>query len=232
MNINFKDKIQNVINIIISNLPEYKDKIYLVGGSVRDIILGFDIYDLDFVTEEDPFAITRKLQETGFGNNVTDHYKYGNSFIDIENLSLEFTRARLEGYDENSRFPHIFPGTVEEDAERRDFTVNSLMVNIYDREGTVIDFSHRGLSDLENKIIDTVTDPNESFYEDPLRMYRAVRFAGRFDFNLASRVKDAIKKNKDRVSIIPKSNIKSEIDKMNDKALDMMKEFNLPQEIK
>ncbi len=231
MNINFTDKIQNVINIIISNLPEYKDKIYLVGGSVRDIILGFDIYDLDFVTEEDPFAITRKLQETGFGNNVTDHYKYGNSFIDIENLSLEFTRARLEGYDENSRFPHIFPGTVEEDAERRDFTINTLMVNVYDKNYKVLDFTGRGLFDLSNKIIDTPIDPNRSFHEDPLRIYRAIRFATRLDFTLTPRVVDAIKTNKDRISIIPKSNIVSEFNKMNEKAFQMMNDLELPKEI-
>ena len=221
----------NIICSVTEALPEYENKIFLVGGSVRDIILGYDIYDLDFVSEENVFSLTEKLCYKCFGGEPVNHYKYGNSFIECEPFSLEFTIARIEGYDENSRFPHVFPGSLEDDVLRRDFTINSLMINIYDKEFNVLDYSGRGIGDLKNKIIDTVADPYKSFHEDPLRIYRALRFAGRFDFNLAERLPEAIEANKHRITIIPKKNIAYEINKMNEKSLKMVSYFHLPKEI-
>lgn len=185
--------------------------VYLVGGIVRDNLLGnIGNGDIDLVTEGDPIAICQTLYQAGISDfPPTVFTQFGTVMISIGGTPIEWVAARSESYRGDSRKPETQPASLLDDAMRRDFTVNSLLQNL--RSGEVLDLTGHGLADLENRILRTPTDPNVTFLEDPLRLYRAVRFKFKLGFEFAPGLAEAVKRNAGRVSILSPERVRDEL---------------------
>lgn len=152
----------------------------LVGGYVRDRLMGRDCKDIDVVVEQSMgLALAGAVATALDAREPVVFERFGTAQVTHQGFLLEFVSARAESYDPSSRKPDVRPGTLEEDIWRRDFTVNTLLSDI---DGSVTDVTGRGLSDLEARILRTPLPARETFAEDPLRMVRAVRFAATLDF--------------------------------------------------
>ncbi len=219
--------IKKVFKTIYKVSKATKTEVYIVGGFVRDEILGKEIKkDLDFVVLgsglEFAKAVDKELKEAGslveFSDFDTARYvfthenKEGQKIIDLE---VEFAGARSEKYEKDSRKPVVSPATLEEDLSRRDFTVNAMArkVGALGKLGKVVD-PFDGQKDLKAKILKTPLDPDETFFDDPLRMMRAARFAAQLDFAIEPKVLEAIERNAERLKIISKERIKEELFKL------------------
>lgn len=207
----------------ITKNTRWENKLYLAGGAVRDEILGLEVKDLDFVVDGNPSSgmdaatdLAKILGVYKEGSNPVLFPTYGTAKltidVDDEKIDLEFVAPRKEKYTEGSRKPEVFPGTLKDDALRRDFTVNSLFKNL--TTGEIKDFSGKGLSDLENKVLNTTGDPDWIFSEDPLRILRAIRFALKYDFTLPIHVIRAIKRAAPSLKNISKERITDELGKI------------------
>lgn len=203
MNFKLPDEVEEILN-------KFKDsgfEIYIVGGAVRDLLMGHMVYDWDFTTNATPDEIL-KLYPDGFYDNV-----FGTVGITVENQDNPFqiTTYRTEyGYSDNRRPDKISWGkTLKEDLERRDFTINAFA---YDGE-TLADL-YGGQKDLDSKIIRAVGDPSERFHEDALRMIRAVRIAGELNFKIEEKTLEAIKSNATLINKIAKERVKDELFKI------------------
>ena len=170
------------------NTP-YEGKLYLVGGFIRDRKLGLPLSnDLDLVLEDSAPALAQFLYRKGIAAHYPVIYeRFGTAMLhlvlpDGSESQLEFVTARAESYDPDSRKPDVRKATLREDVFRRDFTLNSLLENLH--TGEQLDLTGRGVADLEAGIIRTPLAPAETFFDDPLRMLRAVRFAARFGFQI------------------------------------------------
>ena len=205
---------------VLKLLAEYVQKenieAYVVGGYVRDSLLKRASKDIDIVcvgssgialAEGFAKAIGRTSAVEFFPNFGTAHFIW-------EGVELEFVGARRESYDRGSRKPVVEDGTMADDQNRRDFTINAMAVSLNKANyGHLID-RFDGLSDLNMGIIRTPVDPDITFSDDPLRMFRAVRFASRYGFEIESKTKAAIIKNKERISILSMERIAGELNKM------------------
>ncbi len=189
---------------------------YLIGGFVRDKILGRPTKDLDFVCVGDgtELATTAALLFTPnpkvnyFKNFGTAHFKTSDGF------DLEFVGARKESYRSQSRNPEVASGSAEDDQNRRDFTINAMSVSLNKEDfGSLLDPFH-GLTDLENKILKTPLDPQQTFSDDPLRMMRAIRFAAQLNFTIEPSTFEAIKATRGRIKIISQERITDELNKI------------------
>lgn len=208
---------------------------YVVGGYVRDLIMGNDSKDINIVVIGDPISFAKEVERKLNAAALVVFEKFRTAQMVIDEVKVEIVGARKERYDAHSRKPHVEQATLEEDLSRRDFTVNAMAIGInkirnqnsnvkdssnkfqsndhspvFEREfGELVD-PFGGEAALSRKVIDTPLDPRETFSEDPLRMLRAIRFACRFDFVLSSRVENAIIYMKDRLSIISQERITDE----------------------
>lgn len=216
---------QQLLNLIKNTISgtEFDERLYAAGGFVRDTLLGKSSKDLDIVVDGGPTAgleaaefLARKLGVFKQGSNPVTFPTYGTAkltvYIDKKPYDVEFVAPRKERYEPGSRKPSVSPGSLKDDVMRRDFTVNSLLQNI--STGEVIDLSGRGLSDLENKIINTTGDADWIFSEDPLRILRAVRFALKYNFKLPLNIIRAIKKASPSLKNISKERIQDELGKI------------------
>ncbi|MFT4644131.1 MAG: poly(A) polymerase [Planctomycetota bacterium] len=213
-----KINLSNKIFTVISQAGEELNyPVYVVGGHVRDQLLGRkkDHKDIDFVcvgsgikfAKATAKIISPRLKVTVFKNYGTAMFKY-------DKTDYEFVGARKESYQRDSRNPIVEEGTLQDDQNRRDFTINALAVSLNkDSFGTLVD-SFNGLKDLENKIIRTPLDPDITFSDDPLRMLRAIRFATQLDFIIEEKTLEAIARNKDRIKIISQERISTELNKI------------------
>lgn len=214
----------------------YETRLWQVGGSVRDELMGrHDTGDLDIVYEGDAVPLAKFLIEKGLATGEPAIYpRFGTAMIRIENANVEFASARKESYGEDSRKPNVKPATLLEDARRRDFTLNALMRNVHSRE--LLDLLGNGLSDLEHKILRTPLDPAATFFDDPLRMLRAVRFRFQLGAEYAPNLPNAIRQEAHRLQILSAERIRDEWTKMllgpdpagamrDLLALDLLKEF-------
>ena len=188
---------------------------YVIGGYVRDIFLNRPSKDIDIVAVgsgiELAKAVARKL---GKGANLSVFKNFGTAQVKAGDLELEFVGARRESYSHDSRKPIVEDGTLEDDQNRRDFTINALALCLNkDRFGELID-PFGGLDDMEDLIIRTPLDPDITFSDDPLRMMRAVRFATQLGFFIDPDTFDAIIRNRERISIISKERIVDELNKI------------------
>lgn len=188
---------------------------YAVGGVIRDIILNRDSKDIDIVVIGSGIELAKavareispKLQVNVFKNFGTAQFNYMGA-------GIEFVGARRESYSSDSRKPVVENGTLQDDQNRRDFTINTLAVLLNGPEkGKLID-SFGGVKDIEKKLIKTPLDPDITFSDDPLRMMRAVRFASQLGFTIAEETIDSIKKNSERLQIISKERIVEEFNKI------------------
>ena len=188
---------------------------YVIGGYVRDIFLNRHSKDIDIVAVgsgiELAKAVARKL---GKRATLSVFKNFGTAQVKAGDLELEFVGARRESYSHDSRKPIVEDGTLEDDQNRRDFTINALVLCLNkDRYGELID-PFGGLDDMEDLIIRTPLDPDITFSDDPLRMMRAVRFATQLGFFIDPDTFDAIIRNRERISIISKERIVDELNKI------------------
>ena len=189
---------------------------YLVGGFVRDHILGGEkAKDIDVVTVGSGIELAKAVQKQLPGAQAVQEFKsYGTAMVKWRDISLEFVGARKESYSQNSRNPKVTQGTLEDDQNRRDFTINALAVSLNRKDkGTLID-PFNGLDDLQNGIIRTPLEPTVTYSDDPLRMLRAIRFATQLNFKIEDKSIIAIKKNAHRIGIISKERIVDELHKI------------------
>lgn len=180
---------------------EYEHRLWLVGGYVRDKALGRPSAndDIDIVLEGDALALAQFLHARGATASTPVVYpRFGTAMVRIDGRDVELVTARRESYGEGSRKPsEVAPATLEDDARRRDFTINTLLENLH--TGEIRDPLGQAFADLKAGIIRTPTQPFLTFKDDPLRMLRAVRFAVRLDFRIEPETKKAIKKSAERL---------------------------------
>ena len=188
--------------------------VYVVGGYVRDLFLERPSKDIDFVVAGSGVELAELVAKKLKTKNISVFKNFGTAMIKHHTYELEFVGARKESYNRNSRNPIVENGTIEEDQERRDFTINAMAISLNkDSYGQLVD-PFNGVEDLENKILKTPLNPEITFSDDPLRMMRAVRFASQLNFNLAPEVFDSIANNKNRIEIISQERITDELNKM------------------
>lgn len=189
---------------------------YVIGGYVRDFILERgEGKDIDIVTVGSGIALAKEVSRLLPGKPKVSVFKtYGTAMLKSAGIELEFVGARKESYSNESRNPAVEEGTLEDDQNRRDFTINALALSLsHDNFGELLD-PFDGMSDLKNKLIRTPLDPNITFSDDPLRMLRAIRFATQLDFVIDETSFKAIKSNAKRIKIISKERIVDEINKI------------------
>lgn len=188
---------------------------YVVGGYVRDLIIGRPSKDIDFVTVGSGIELAERIAAAmGKGTHLTVFRNFGTAQIKKGALELEFVGARKESYQRNSRNPIVENGTLDDDLARRDFTINNLAISVNEGSfGEVID-KYGGLEDIEKRIIRTPLDPDITFSDDPLRMMRAIRFATQLQFNILPETFEAIRRNAERIRIITAERIKDELFKI------------------
>ncbi len=190
-------------------------EVYVVGGFVRDLMLGRPCNDLDFVTVGSGIELAEQVAEAlGLRKRLTVYATYGTAQICAHGLELEFVGARRESYRRESRNPIVEDGTLDDDQKRRDFTINAMAICLNaDRFGQLVD-PFGGVDDLNKKIIRTPLDPDTTFSDDPLRMMRAIRFATQLGFNIAPETFESIRRNAARIEIITKERINDELGKI------------------
>lgn len=189
---------------------------YVIGGFVRDTFLGRETgSDIDIVAVGSGIALARKVAELLPGKNQIQVFKnYGTAMIKFGDTQLEFVGARKESYTSDSRNPVVENGSLEDDQNRRDFTINALALCLNAIQfGKLLD-PFDGVSDLEKGILRTPLDPDITYSDDPLRMLRAIRFANQLDFEIEQESFDSIIKNNKRVDILSKERIVEELNKI------------------
>lgn len=203
-----------IFAIVGQTADELGMECYLIGGYVRDVLLKRPSKDMDFVVVGSGIDMATAVAKKLIHAHLAVFRTYGTAQVKNRKYELEFVGARKESYRHESRNPIVEDGTIEDDQNRRDFTVNALAVCLNkDRFGEFVD-PFGGLADLDAKILRTPNDPDITFSDDPLRMMRAIRFATQLDFRIAPPTLDAIARNAARIEIITQERITDELNKI------------------
>ncbi|MCP4051797.1 MAG: HD domain-containing protein, partial [Mesoflavibacter sp.] len=214
---NYKQALQNPIFKIISQASKNLNlDSYVIGGFVRDFILKRgNAKDIDVVAIGSGIALAKEVSKLLPNKPKVQVFKtYGTAMLRYEDIEIEFVGARKESYNEDSRNPVVENGTLDDDQNRRDFTINALALNLSEANfGDLLD-PFNGIEDLEKKIIRTPLNPDITYSDDPLRMMRAIRFATQLDFKIENQSLRAISKNSERIKIITKERIVVELNKI------------------
>ena len=204
---------------IFREISEVADQLqqetYVIGGYVRDVLLKRPSKDIDIVTVGDGILLANLVSEKLENKPRVSVFKnFGTAMLKYKNLEVEFVGARKESYAQNSRKPVVEYGTLEDDQNRRDFTINALAIALNKSNfGELID-PFKGVEDLKNKIIRTPLNPDITFSDDPLRILRAIRFATQLGFKIQTDTLQSIAKNKDRITIVSGERIIDELNKI------------------
>ena len=188
---------------------------YVVGGYVRDLFLQRHSEDIDVVVVGSGIAMAKALgRRLGRGANVSVFKNFGTAQVKYHGMEVEFVGARKESYSHDSRKPVVEDGTLEDDQNRRDFTINALAVCLNaSRYGELVD-PFDGIADLKERVIRTPLDPDVTFSDDPLRMMRCIRFATQLNFYIDDETFEALERNRERISIISRERIADELNKI------------------
>ncbi len=188
---------------------------YAIGGFVRDLLLKRESKDIDIVTIGKGIELAESLhKQLGDTSHLSTFKNFGTAQVKFNDLEIEFVGARKESYNRNSRKPIVEDGTLEDDQNRRDFTINALAIGLSKNNyGKLLD-PFNGLQDLENKIIRTPLEPEITYSDDPLRMMRAIRFSSQLNFTIETESLNAISKNKERIKIVSQERITDELNKI------------------
>ena len=202
-------------HLISEAAEELGVEVYVIGGYVRDIFLNRPSKDIDVVAVGSGIELAKRVaKKIGRGAYLSVFKNFGTAQVKAGDLELEFVGARKESYSHDSRKPVVEDGTLEDDQNRRDFTINALALCLNkERYGELVD-PFGGLEDMDELTIRTPLDPDVTFSDDPLRMMRAVRFATQLGFFIDPDTFDAIIRNRERISIISKERIVDELNKI------------------
>ena len=205
-----------IFKIIAKAAQELNVDCYVIGGFVRDYLLERESKkDIDIVAVGSGIELAMKVSSLLPNKPKVQVFKtYGTAMLRFQDIDIEFVGARKESYNHNSRNPLVENGTLEDDQNRRDFTINAMAFSLNKSSfGTLVD-PFDGISDLEQKIIKTPLNPDVTFSDDPLRMLRAIRFASQLEFEIEKTAFDSIKKNTERIKIISGERIVDELNKI------------------
>ena len=204
-----------IIPIITEVAQERKVAVYVIGGYVRDLLLNRKSKDIDFLIIGNgiEFAVAVALK-IGNKTAINVFKNFGTAMLNYKGWEIEFVGARKESYRNDSRKPIVEDGNLQDDQNRRDFTINTLAISLAKiNYGKVID-PFDGMTDIEQKLIRTPLEPNVTFSDDPLRMMRAIRFAAQLNFKIDAASLQAITENKERIQIVSKERITDELNKI------------------
>jgi tRNA nucleotidyltransferase (CCA-adding enzyme) len=214
---NYKQHLENKIFKIISQAAqELNLECYVIGGFVRDVLLDRNHKkDIDIVAVGSGIELALKVSELLPNQPKVQVFKnYGTAMLRYKEMDIEFVGARKESYTHDSRNPLVENGTLKDDQERRDFTINAMAFSLNSENfGDLVD-PFNGVADLENKLLKTPLNPDITYSDDPLRMMRAIRFATQLNFEIESESLASIAKNKDRINIISGERIVDELNKI------------------
>ncbi len=204
-----------VFKLVSQAADELGVEAYVVGGWVRDLLLKRDSKDIDFVCVGSGIALANKVaQIAGHHDGFSIFKNFGTAMLRIGDIEMEFVGARKESYQRDSRKPIVEDGTLEDDQNRRDFSINAMAICInQNRFGELVD-PFNGTQDLKSKRIVTPLDPDITFSDDPLRMMRAIRFSAQLNFDIDPVTFEAIKRNAERIEIVSKERILVELNKI------------------
>jgi poly(A) polymerase len=205
----------NIFQEISKAADQMQLETYVIGGFVRDLFLKRKSKDIDIVTLGSGIELAQKVSENLKNKpNVNIFRNFGTAMFKYKDLEIEFVGARKESYQRDSRKPVVENGTLEDDQNRRDFTINALALGLNKSNfGELVD-PFNGIEDIKNKIIRTPLDPDITFSDDPLRMMRAIRLSTQLGFEIQSETLQSISKNRERINIVSGERIIDEINKI------------------
>ena len=214
VDISKSEKLYQILRKIYHVSNKNSLEVYLVGGSVRDLLIDRPVTDLDFVVLGDGIEFAEFFAAEYGIKKVVKYPRFGTALVPFQKFHLEFVGARAEEYEEHSRKPRVKNTDLKGDLSRRDFTINAMAMRIDDEgDDNIIDMFD-SFSDLKAKTIRTPLEPERTFYDDPLRILRAVRFAAQLGFQIEERTFNAIKKMANRLSIISVERVAEEFRKL------------------
>src|SRR5208283_816225 len=189
-------------------------EVYVVGGYVRDKLLGKEAHDVDVLVVGNGVEFAKRAAEEFGKQGMATYEKFGTAMMHLGSLKVEFVGARKESYAKDSRIPVVEAGSLHDDLSRRDFTVNALAASLNSASWGEVTDPFNGHADLEAKILRTPLEPSRTFTDDPLRIMRAMRFASQLDFSLEKETLDGIVAMKERLGIIAQERITDEFMKI------------------
>lgn len=206
---------QDIFKLIKQCCANLNVEAYAIGGFVRDIFLQRESKDIDIVTLGRGIDLAEELHKLlGEESHLATFKNFGTAQVKYKEFEIEFVGARKESYNRNSRKPIVEDGSLEDDQNRRDFTINALAIGVSENNfGKLLD-PFNGMDDLHNQIIRTPLNPEITYSDDPLRMMRAIRFATQLNFTIEEKSLNAISENKERIQIVSKERISDELNKI------------------
>ncbi|MFT6865600.1 MAG: poly(A) polymerase [Cyclobacteriaceae bacterium] len=203
------------LKLLSEIVAEKSIETYVIGGYVRDLLLSRPSKDIDVVCIGSGIELAQAVhQNLGKESSIAVYKNFGTAAIKYQDWEIEFVGARKESYRTDSRKPIVENGTIEDDQNRRDFTINALAISLNKVDFGQLKDPFGGIEHLEMKLIKTPLEPNVTFSDDPLRIMRAIRFASQLGFDIEPETWEAIVANKDRLSIISQERISDELNKI------------------